>query len=528
MSELRAVCFDCGSLTLNGRIDGKFYYNTETTAYYCHHCQIKGKDLPQEILEELQVIDEIIKKPFNQTALSLLVPNHPKLDAFLAERGLRASDQLMYSPNYDAVAIPVYGTFDCTSISGIKYRKLDPEAKPRYLSEPGSVNEGYWIKGTDSSKLLIVEGELDALTAFQCGFNGAILATQTNRVAESQTASIKAFKSIFVCPDKDLGGVELENSIQSLLRGHRGIVTVTLPEGFKDLNELLQKGGQNECSEFIRIQTQTAIERDTRNYSQSVPELLTWLSDDRHRTGDSSGWPALDQVIGKGFRTGEMSVINSFAKVGKSSFVNNLIHNLARNNKKIALASFEMPPHAIYTSLLSIAMETNIRELSNEDRDAYVQGCLEESRYLDNIITLKRFGYTPWNEIEEWARHCKEKYQIDYLVLDHAGFMVENMTDAEENQTLAKNIKKLTNTLEISIFVVVQAPKSKDGLSIQTAYGGMAWSQNCDNFFILERDKENESLLKVRLEAARYPGCNPSSQPIHLFYDRETLKLNQN
>lgn len=547
--EFRAYCPFCNSITLTGRQDPKFYISWPDGLYYCHHCQAKGKRSSDEDWDDLQMVDSISKKIFEPQSLDKLLSKHLILEDFIADRfPLPASttserdnttsaarsglilDRVKYNNDIKAIAIPTYN-FD-GEIVGIKYRKIDPEANPRYISEPGSVNEGYWINiNRDNfpiqNKLLIIEGELDALTAHLCGFKGTILATQTNRINENQLKRINSFSDVFLLPDNDLGGLELENSANELLGAFKVKVIKLNDPDCKDLNEMLQRRGYDECREFIRIQTRTQMERDTRCLNESIPELLTFLSDERNTRGDSTGWNSIDDLLGGGLRAGEMSVINAFAKAGKSSFINNLIHNLAKSGKKVALASFEMPPHSIYTTLISIASQINIRELSESDRNELITESCNDFKYLENIVILKQFGYTPWEDIERWAIYCKLQYAIDYLVLDHVGFMVEKMTDAEDNQILAKNIKKLTNTLGIHIPVVVQAPKTKDGLSIQTSYGGMAWAMNADNFITLERSKDNEMELKVKLEAARYPGANPSSSPSLLFYDKSSCTLTE-
>lgn len=528
-TELRCTCPFCGSLTKSGRIDPKFYLNLTTGLYYCFHCQVKGKDLTNQMIEELNVIDEISKKAFDPTSLARLTES-PELEAFLETRFGKtrsgATSGLGYSPEQQAIAIPIKDFNQ--DVVGIKYRHINLASKSRYSSEVGSMNEGHWIKGSDLTKLLIVEGELDAITASLTGFKGSILATQTNRINTNQLKHIKTFKNVFLLPDDDLGGLELENSTKELLGPFKVNVIKIDRENCKDLNELLQKGGLDECDQFIQFQTQTELERDTKDLRGSIPELLTFLSNRRNTVGDSTGWKSIDHILGGGLRPNEMSVINAFAKAGKTSFVTNLIHNLAKSGKKIALASFEMDPaRALYPSLLSIAGQINLRELPIDELTQTVDIISEDCSYLSNIVTLKRFGYTAWNEIEDWAQMMKNSHQIEYLVLDHAGFMVEKMTDAEDNQILAKNIKKLTNTLQLNILVVVQAPKSKDGLSIQTSYGGMAWGMNADNFITLERSKDNENELRVKLEASRYPGSNPSSTPCLLFYDRNTCTLNE-
>lgn len=529
--ELRAKCPFCDSITQSGRQDYKFYINNETGLYTCFHCGIKGKDLPDSILGTLDVIDEIVKKPFDKSSIAKLTANKEVITSFAKNRSLEAQvNSLFYSPEKQAIAL-ITRNRDGEAI-GIKYRLLDPNAKPRYISETGSINEGSWFEGSDNTKLLIVEGELDALAGREAGFKGFILATQTNRLNESAIKHVKAFKHVFLIADNDLGGEALKNSIESLLGPNKAII-VELPKHVKDLNEFLIKNGKETVKSFVNEWLRSSLEKDTRVISSSIDEMIEFLSNTRNTKGDTTGYGSIDRLLGGGLRPNEMTVVNSFAKTGKTSFMNNIAHNLAKTEKKIALASFEMDPgRTLYPSLLSIASQTNIRALAGDDEleskmvlSESIKLILSDCSYLSNIVTLKRFGYTPWHEVEEWATMMKTQHNIEYLILDHAGFMVENMTDAEENQQLAKNIKKLTNTLQMHILVIVQAPKTKDGLSIQTSYGGMAWAQNADNFFILERSKENEMQLKVKLEASRYPGANAGSEPALLMYNREDCSL---
>jgi hypothetical protein len=530
-SELRIDCPQCDNLSVNGRYDPVAYLNTDKETYYCHRCHASGK--AEELdLENLNVISIKDKLPFNTEAFEELKPLTEEAKAYLAKRfpGVSldslAPFNLRYSSQYHAIAIPTYNA-ETGLLQGIKYRLIAPMGDARFLAEEASQFGGYWIDGKQD-KLLIVEGELDAITAKVCGFEGTVLSLQTNKLSEESVKRLRSFKHIFLALDNDKAGNAGAEEISKLLYP-RETERLVMPEGIKDFNELLQKEGTDGTNRFIQEATRTQLERDSISLSGALSEMVAFLSDRRNTHGDSTGWKSVDNLLGGGLRPNEMSVVNAFAKTGKTSFINNVVHNLACLGKRVAIASFEMDPaRTLYPSLLSIAGQTNIRGITDrETLQRSVELLSKECSYLSNLITLRRFGYTPWEEVEEWAALMKERHQIEYLVLDHAGFMVEKMTDADQNQELAKQIKKLTNTLGLHILIVVQAPKTKDGLSLQTAYGGMAWSQNADNFFILERDKDDDTLLKVRLEAARYPGANPSNTPAHLFYDKETCTLSE-
>lgn len=481
-------------------------------------------------MDSLNVVSIKDKIPLNQKVFEELEPLTPEALAYLkkrfpeVERSRLDAFSLRYSKALHAIAIPSFTSNEL--LQGIKYRFIAPLGNQRYSAEAGSLFGGYWIEGR-KDKLLIVEGEFDAISAKLLGFEGTILALQTNKLSSDSEGKIKSFQNIFLCLDSDEAGSNGKQEITSLIF-NKSVKEVSLPSETKDLNELLQNRGLNEGHSYLQENTKTNIERDTVSLGDSLKDMVSYLSDSRNTRGDPTGFKKLDEVLGGGLRPCEMTVINAFAKTGKSSFVNNLIHNLALIGKKVAIASFEMDPaRTLFPSLLSIAGQVNVREIRPEFLVESIEVIKEACPYLNNIVTFRRFGFTPWSEVEEWAALMKERHNIDYLVLDHAGFMVEKMTDAEENQVLAKNIKKLTNTLQVHIPVVVQAPKTKDGMSIQTSYGGLAWGMNSDNYIILERDKDDENLLKVKLEAARYPGANPSNTAVHLYYDRETCGLNE-
>lgn len=529
MNELRAVCPACNSVTLKGRVDPKFYYNPEKGVGYCHHCGYKGK-FNDDMIDALNVVQIKEVQKFNPSVWDELAPLSKEALAYLQKRFPEATRsqldafQLRYSERHHAIAIPTLNPD--LQLQGIKYRFIAPIGDLRYIAEEASQFGGYWLDGK-TDKLLIVEGEFDAIASKLSGFEGTVLALQTNRLSPESIQRVRSFKHIFTCLDQDKAGVEGGQQLKSLVYPTEP-QAIVLPKGVKDLNELYQQGSEA-STQFVFESTRTSLERDTFSLASSIPEMLEFLSDKRNTRGTSTGYGSLDQLLGGGLRPQEMTVINAFAKTGKTSFINNIAHNLSSLNKKVGIASFEMDPaRTLYPSLLSIAGQLNIRQISaKQDLEDAIAILQKDCSYLSNILTLKRFGYTPWNEVEEWATLMKEQHGIEFLVLDHAGFMVEKMTDAEENQILAKNIKKLTNTLGVHILVVVQAPKTKDGLSIQTSYGGMAWGMNADNFFTLERDKENESMLKVKLEASRYPGANPSNEAKHLFYDRDTCTLTE-
>lgn len=526
MSELRAVCPECGSITQSGRVDPKFYVNLEKGVGYCHHCGFTGP-VGEELVDQLNVVSIRDRVPFDQSSLDRLEPLSDEAKRYLGKRFPGASQSqldefsLLYSSKHHAIAIP---SFNQNGLQGIKYRFIAPSGNLRYIAEESSQFGGYWIDGK-TDRLLVVEGEFDAISARVSGFQGTILALQTNRLSNESIQRVKSFKNVFLALDNDTGGAEGSNEIKQIL-GDIKPVSVKLPEGIKDLNELLQKRGIDESNRFLREETRTSVERVTIDLERSLPNMVTYLSDRFAKRGDPTGYQTIDSALAGGLRPNEMSVIHSRMKSGKSTFISNLAIRLAKLGRKIAIVSPEMPADTmLYPTLASIASQFNLRSLNDkEDIQNALKIVIDDHPYLQNVVCNNSLGNITFESVKEWARYIKTSIGLNYLVLDHAGYFVKKMTDADENQSLAKEISALSKELNMHVLVVVQSPKAED-LSIQTTYGGTAWGQVCDNFFILNRDFSDPNLLKVTIPRVRYPEAPGLLNALHLFYDRETYTL---
>lgn len=536
--ELRCFCPFCDSLTSSGKRIAKFYVNEEKGVYQCKHCDKAGasKDIDMDSLEIFSVSEpKEFKDEVYDECLPVLPPNASE---YVSKRLPKASVAeletygIRWSEEEKAIAFPSFD-FD-NNFVGLKYRYIDDNSLLRWKHEPGSTGGLYTLEGK-GDKLLIVEGQFDAISAKLCGFNGWVLALETTSIRKELIPYInQKFKNVFLCLDMDQPGRESASQLMSSFRVKA--VNITLPEGFKDLNEMYEKTGRESTSEFIKISTQSEVEKQTISIRDSLDKLVGILEDKKTTAGDSTGWPLIDQVLGGGLRRNEFTVINSYAKNGKSTFLNNLAFNLIKQGHKVALASFEMDPEReVYATLFSIAGEMDVTQIESHNVRSEIKKILADNQYLHNLLIFRRFGVTQWTMVEDWIKSVIEHHKVDFIFLDHAGFMVNEMSNAAQNQQLAMNIKKITNDYGTHIITVVQAPKpgkDKNGeyvrrLSTDTSYGGGAWAMNCNHYITVQIDSENENILNVIVKASRYRKAI-TNQEVKLKYDRETGRLSEN
>lgn len=532
-TEIRATCPECDSITQSGNVIPKFYVNVEKQVGYCHHCQFSGP-VKEDEWETLNIVDIKERQPFDKAvfetlvtpsdrALSYLEKRFPSLSTQAIERG-----QLRYNPTYDAVAIPTYNV-ETRELIGVKYRFVAPSGDLRYISQEASEFGGYWLDGSED-KLIITEGEFDALSAKLMGFTGTVLALQTNRLSQETVSKLKKFKNVFLCLDNDKAGLEGRAQVKSLIPFVE-TKDVTLPTDVKDLNELLTKYPQ-ESKKLLRKATQLKHEKDTVTFEDRIEEIKSFLKDKTAIKGSSTGWPSLDRILAGGLRRKEFTVLNGFFKRGKTTFLNNLTLNMLHLGTKVAISSFEMDTDTqSLPNYLSLIFGQDVTRLPADQVDEVLGGIVEIYPELQNLCFNNSYGKVTRADIEQWIRFVVEQGH-ELIVLDHSGFMLEEPGNANENEKIAEMFARLAKELNIHLICVVQAPKpakDKSGSYIQdlsgmTAHGGTAWAKFCTNFITIKVVAEEAKTIIEVSEASRNRHVL-KGEPVNLFYDRETGKL---
>lgn len=438
-----------------------------------------------------------------------------RLDPELAARfGIytckRVGHELLPSPTGDILTIPFY---EDGQVVAVKYRTLDK----KFWQEPGGKSV-FWNIDTMRDPLferghmpiVIAEGELDALTAVQCGFPLAVSVPDGAPPALSPPSSTSAtndaegkFKYVWhaqhlvrgndkrfiLAVDNDAPGQRLQDELVRRLLAAR-CSFVEYPPGCKDLNDVLMQYGPERVALAL-------------NNAKPVPVRgLYRLSDYPERESlvtYSSGWPTLDQHFC--MFPGEFCVISGIPSHGKSTFVLNLLVNMARiHGWRTAIFSPEMPAVPFISSRLrSIYGEHRDRsavESFLEDRFVFIDGDPtgkedDENFSLDWILDrttdavirdgIRCLVIDPWNEIEH-ARTASES------VTDYVGRSI-------------RTLKRFARLRNICIIVIAHPTKDvwKEGkvrkVSLYDIESSAHWFNKSDHGLIIERQRDAQGQL---------------------------------
>lgn len=416
-----------------------------------------------------------------------------------------------------------------------KFKRMGevPDGAPRYWQEPKGGAKIAWNEDAIKDQsltgqpLVITEGEIDAVTAIQCGFLRTISVPDGapppgERTAEDLEASAKydwlrdlkpylsreAVPEIILATDGDENGAALLQDL-SIQLGRFRCKFVTYPKArdpeargrqrLKDLNEVLQDYGQKGVIETLnRAQW---IKVDGVHRMSELPPLPKQVIYEP-RPSRFANFRHNFKV-----RLGDFSVITGTPGFGKTSFANDVMCGIAQDNDlTIAWASFEQEPQRDHKRNLRSwflgfpdyrADEEQIAAadrwidarhvfiVPSEDEDADLEWLLDKMeasvvRYGASIIMID-----PWNELEHSRKHGE--------------------TETEYTGRAIRALKRFAKAFRVHICVIAHPTKSvkdADGkYKMPTLYdiaGSANWYNKCDLGVIVHRENENDTLIKVQ------------------------------
>ena len=428
-------------------------------------------------------------------------------------------------------------------VVNVKYRTKDK----RFRQEKGAEKIFYGLDFIgDAKEIYIVEGEIDALSLREIGFQNVL------SVPDGAPKNVKdepfnpdddvkfsyvwncreelaAVEKFILATDSDGPGQALAEELARRF-GREKCWRVTWPEGRKDANEVLvHDGAESLCNELIRAKPWPIDGlHEADDYRQEVLEL--------YRVGRSralsTGWDSLDKHMT--IAEGQLSVVTGIPNSGKSEFVDAIMVNMAsRFNWTFAVCSFENPPAEHLSKFAEKYLDApfwegptpRMSEISLERALDWAQGYFTFIRADGDkqIITLDwvlekagaavmRYGVRgividPWNEIEHQRPN--------------------NMTETEYiGQSLSK-IKRFAAQRGVHVWVVAHPSKiygeAGKATPIPTLYdisGSANWANKADLGIVVYRNEETTH-TDIHIKKCRFKSIG-SKGVVSLRYDKIT------
>jgi twinkle protein len=390
-----------------------------------------------------------------------------------------------------------------------------------------------WSSG---KSVVITEGEIDCLSvaqAFNCKWPVVSLPNGADSAAKVISRNIEylsGFDKVVLCFDQDAPGRKaLEAAAQELPLGKAYIMR--LPEDCKDANEALVKHGA------------APIVQGYWNAQVYRPDGILSLSEFRESVVNPVlqeslpyPWESLNTKT-RGIRKGELVVVCAGSGLGKSTFVKEILYDIAVNHDKpVGLVFLEEQGSRTAEILVGMRLNKNLMldrsTVTTEELEAAFSDLSKHK-----ISLYSHFGSNDVDNICNKIRFMVQAEGCQYVFLDHLSILVSDQEGDERkliDATMTK-LRTLVSELGFSLFVIshLKRPQGdkghEDGLQVSLGQlrGSHAIAQLSDFVIGLEKDKEDPTadtckvvVLKNRLTGDRgYCGT--------LFYDRDTGRLTE-
>jgi twinkle protein len=546
--EIRTTCPECSAKRRKSK-DPCLAVNINDGVWLCHHCgwsggMKQGQNMPKQ---NQQAKSKKVKVDASST------PRDLDTDKFFEGRGISTKTldaegiqdglEWMPGPGKEVVTIQFPYLRD-GEIVNVKYRSADKSFKQVKGGEK-CLYRFDTIQGLADGReaLIITEGEIDALSLAECGFqavtsvpDGAPSPGAKNyrtkfSYLDSAEELLERYDSIIIAVDNDPPGKALEKELSRRL-GIEKCRRLEYPAGCKDINEVLTNHGVEAVRAVIDAAKPFPVEGlyDVADITADVIELHR----DGFQRGLSTGWKSLDAYYT--VRPCEMTIVTGMPGSGKSNWLDALMVNLHhRHDWSFALCSPENWPLQRHMASLLEKMkgkpfarmgafgQPRMDESEVKQTLKALEGAFsfimpkEDEMTIDAVLSkvkaaifrngIKGFVLDPWNELD----HSRDKglSETEYI-----------------SQALTK-VRRFVRMYDVHAWIVAHPTKlMKDqngNYPVPTLYdisGSAHWYNKADNgisvYRHMEGDKTSIYIGKVRFKEVGQRGV------ADMRYERDT------
>jgi twinkle protein len=336
--------------------------------------------------------------------------------------------------------------------------------------------------------LVICEGEIDAMSLVQYGYNAVSIPMGVNndQWIENDFDMLAIYDEIYLCMDNDAPGQKAAHIFAQRLGNFR-CRNVILPK--KDANECLQAGIEPsviaECFEKATYFDPIEI-KPMHLFEKEVMERF-------YPTSQKKGYRSLLQksqgkII---FQPAELSLWCGINGHGKSQFIGQLALDMMMQGAKICIASMEIRPEILLERLTRQAAGMR---LPTREYIIAIQKWYEGKGWLGTITgTAKR------QRLLESFLYVHQRYGVDVFFIDSLMKCGIAEDDFNEQKLFVEQLCDFKNTCNVHIHLVVH-PRKNDNESEMPGKmdvkGTGAISDLADNVFTIWRNKYKEDQIR--------------------------------
>jgi len=519
--SLRIPCPFCSPERKKSRSKDMTLTRSEDGAvkYFCHHCEASGAVQPRramlsavpnpKIMETK--LEEVHYRWLKTRGISKETADKAKL--FAARKWFARLDK-----EADCVGFPY---FRDGVLVGTKYRSIPDKD---FTQDAGGAHDFFGIDHVNKDEpLIIVEGEMDALSVMEAGITnvvsvpgGAPMKVADGKVLPSEDKKfsfvwnarelLEKVPYVVLATDQDAPGQALAEELARRIGKEKCRLAKF---DAKDLNEILNDPSREKGEIQKIIDAAQPYPISGLSEASTYKERLDDLFSKGTGKGFSTGYTSLDSIYT--VAPGQLTVVTGYPSSGKSNFVDQLMVNLAKDSDwKFAICSFENQPEIHISRLMEIYTRKRFfdgrERMSEEEKNEAFAWVQEHFLFMDTQ------GEEPstLDSLLERARAAVKRMGIRGLVIDPYNYIDLNRKDTSETDAISQmltRIQKFCKAHDVHTWFVAHPSKVNrsgveqprpDGMSIS---GSMAWWAKTDCGLTIHR---GDQCVEVAVWKCRY------------------------
>lgn len=413
-------------------------------------------------------------------------PEAPAMRWLKTERGISdeaiAAYRVGVSKDGRAVVFPHYRDGDM-----VNFKLRDHADKKRMMTFSGGEPclWGWQAVPDDARSVVITEGEIDALSVWQCGMPALSVFSGVSNLGwiESDHDRLDRFSDIVLCMDMDEAGQGAAKKIAERLGLDRCRI-VTLPK--KDANECLLAGILDEIRAAIDNAKHIAPDelRNAADFTDLV--IAQFYPPDDMPMGVLLPWL---KTAGKiAIRPAELSIWTGINGHGKSQMLGQVIIHAMSQGERACIASMELRPEKLFYRM--------VRQMaaSREPRVAEIKACMEWLR--ERAWVFNAIGTASASRILEVFAYARKRYGVTQFVIDSLMKCGIDDDDYNGQKAFVDRLCDFKLQHDCHVHLVAHSRKKQDESASpgkMDIKGSGTISDLADNLFSVWRNKKKEA-----------------------------------
>ena len=493
------------------RDKGTFALNTVKLTYNCLRgkCGVKGTfwKLCKDFNENVSRDRDIDTKTYTEQKKDWEIPQSPVME-YMQSRGISKPVVLARGVGEKDGNI-IFPYYENDKIVLIKYRKPGGNGNgPKSWRGSGGKAVFWGMEDCNPDyPLVIVEGEIDALTLDECGIPNVVSVPSGAKDLNCVTNCwdwMTQFKKIIIWGDKDIPGQEMVDELVKRL-SEEWLLYIVHSE-FKDANEELLSSGKGSILRTFSAAAEVPLARTVR------PELIFSEYNKKSWNIIKSGLYSLDDLMDGGFITGEVSLWTGENLSGKSVFVNQLVVESIQQGKAAYIFSGEL-----VNAKLKAWIDVNIAGEKYIDYAGSIrEDVLEKIRawYTGKMFFYDDFASRDAGSILDTFANAAKRYGCKLFVIDNLmsiAFPPNRDGYYRQQSDFVANVVAFAHRYDVHVHIVAHPRKTDGKITKMDVSGSGDLTNRADNVFLVNRVDEDKSksyqteveLLKCRTTGKR-------------------------